>query len=287
MANARPLKKNFHTEMAVSDKSQLVDQLPSDSIPHENSGSGLSLQPIELEPMTQNLNSEPEQAIEQSSVAEAAPSIEQEKQRIKEDNIKALRESKLQAERERDALLAQMMAMQSKAPEKNIIPESEESDFSLNDEDLVDGKTLKKYAKELRATKKELKEAQSANYNAIIESRIKSDFPDIEQVASVENIEYLKVKFPFIASSLASTPDLYNKAAATYTMIKSLGIYKDDSFNDGEKMKKNLEKPRTLTSISPQKGDTPLSHANAFASGLTPELKSQLLKEMNSYRKNR
>ena len=50
--------------------------------------------------------------------------------------------------------------------------------------------------------------------------------------------------------------------------------------NDKAKAVINAQKPRPLTSISPQQGDSPLSKANAFANGLTPELQAQLLKEM-------
>ena len=39
--------------------------------------------------------------------------------------------------------------------------------------------------------------------------------------------------------------------------------------------------------MSPQQGDSPLSRANAFANGLTPELRVQLIKEMEEARKNR
>jgi hypothetical protein len=41
-----------------------------------------------------------------------------------------------------------------------------------------------------------------------------------------------------------------------------------------------------MASISPQQGDSPLTKANAFANGeLTPELKAQLWKETNQYRR--
>jgi len=49
----------------------------------------------------------------------------------------------------------------------------------------------------------------------------------------------------------------------------------------------NTAKPRPLTSVSPQSGESPLSRANAFAEGLTPELKKNLFKEMQEAKKNR
>jgi hypothetical protein len=72
-----------------------------------------------------------------------------------------------------------------------------------------------------------------------------------------------------------------------YKMIKLLNIHRDTSY-DADKLKaqQNLAKPKSLSSIAPQKSESPLSHANAFANGLTPELKDQLVKEMFAARQN-
>ena len=51
------------------------------------------------------------------------------------------------------------------------------------------------------------------------------------------------------------------------------------------KARENHAKPRPISSIGAQEGDGPLSKANAFANGLTDELKQQLLKEMQEARK--
>ena len=103
-----------------------------------------------------------------------------------------------------------------------------------------------------------------------------------------ENVEILRERFPEIAQTLSDTPDIYNKAAAAYSVIKNFGIHKDTApyENDRAKAVANLQKPRPLTSVSPQQGDSPLSRANAFANGMTDELKEQLRKEMYTARKS-
>jgi len=64
-------------------------------------------------------------------------------------------------------------------------------------------------------------------------------------------------------------------------MVKKLGIYKPDNYEkDRAHVATNANKPRSSASISPQQGDSPLSNANAFADGLTPELKKKLYAEM-------
>lgn len=70
-------------------------------------------------------------------------------------------------------------------------------------------------------------------------------------------------------------------------MIKNLGIVPQEVPNtEQERVNKNMAKPRPLISASPQQGDSPLSHANAFANGLTDDLKKQLWKEMDQIRRN-
>ena len=64
-----------------------------------------------------------------------------------------------------------------------------------------------------------------------------------------------------------------------------MGIYREDNYSkDRDKAQSNASKPKPLASVSPQQGDSPLSRANAFANGLTDELKSQLRKEMEQAR---
>jgi hypothetical protein len=55
---------------------------------------------------------------------------------------------------------------------------------------------------------------------------------------------------------------------------------------DKLRAQKNAAKPKPLASVNPQQGDSPLSKANAFANGLTDDLKKQLRKEMEDARRS-
>ena len=78
------------------------------------------------------------------------------------------------------------------------------------------------------------------------------------------------------------------KAVSAYKHIKKLGLYTEDTYQaDRDLAQRNAAKPKPLVSVSPQQGDSPLSRANAFANGLTPELQKQLRQEMEDARKNR
>ena len=72
-------------------------------------------------------------------------------------------------------------------------------------------------------------------------------------------------------------------------MVKKLGISEQVMVDNQGKAtaQRNAAKPRPTASISPQQGETPLSRANAFANGLTEEMKKQLYKEMLEAASNR
>jgi len=92
----------------------------------------------------------------------------------------------------------------------------------------------------------------------------------------------LKLTYPELAQTIYNNPDLYTKGASAYTIIKQMGIAPGTSTDlDKERAERNLAKPRPLASVAASQGnDSPLQRANAFANGLTEDLKKQLHQEM-------
>lgn len=217
--------------------------------------------------------------------------------KVKEDNFKALREAKEKAEKERDMLLEQYLKFSQQAkPSKDELPEvkklpvydDSDIDLGIDDDSLLEGKHAKKLVEHVKALRSELNQYKVQATQESLETKIVRQFPDFSSVVSQENIEVLNQEFPEVAMALRDTGDLYTKAAATYNMIKKMGLSssnKGEFMADKNKALKNSVKPRPLTSVAPQQGDSPLSKANAFANGLTPELKEQLRKEMYNSRK--
>lgn len=217
-----------------------------------------------------------------------------------QENFRKVKEARERAERERDALMSQMLEMQAKLQNqqqqtqpKQVVEEEKDWFDGLDPESLVEGKQLKNIAQEMKAMKKMLREQQVQSQEIAMQAKIKSQYPDFDEVFNAQTITSLNEQYPDVANALRVMPDDYNKATAAYTMIKNLGIYK----SSGDEMKKkayesdvlrakvNAAKPRPLTSVNPQQGDSPLSKANAFANGLTPDLKAAMLKEMQDARK--
>jgi len=203
-------------------------------------------------------------------------------------NIREMRLIKEKAERERDEAYALLQQMKNKteAPTPPPAPEPEE-DFSLDvsESELVEGKHLSKVAKKIKKLEQQLQSYQQATTSATVETKLKQKYSDFDKVVSKENVEALVRDYPELGDTLRSSKDLYSQAVSAYTMIKQLGVYKEDNFApDRAKAEANAAKPRPLASVAPQQGEGPLTRANAFAGGLTDELKAQLIKEMNDAR---
>ena len=227
-----------------------------------------------------------EQQAEQQQDVPAEQHVEQQEAKepsSEERNFAALRKAKDNAERakdsaerERDAYFKKLQEIdQQQAAAKAAAPPKPE----LGDDDLAEGRHIKELRKEIESYKQQM-------YKTTVETRIKSNFPDFDSVVTTNTVEKLNMAYPELAATLSASGDLYNTAASAYTMIKKLGLYDGrDHESNRETVHKNSTKPRPLSSVSPQQGESPLSHANAFAQGLTPELKKKLAKEVADARR--
>jgi len=237
------------------------------------------------EELPADVEEEIEETEQEEPVAQAKPAPQ--------DSFRTIRDAKDKAERERDALMSQILEMQARTkaqqPQPTVDPDDidVDLDFNLDPDALVEGKDAKKLVNKIRFIEKQLKNYQSQTQSSAVEAKIRNQFPDFEKVVSQENVAILNEQYPELAASLRDTKDMYSKAASAYTVIKNFGIHKEDVYsNDRAKAVINSKKPRPLASVSPQQGDSPLSKANAFANGMTDELKEQLRREMFAARKN-
>lgn len=240
------------------------------------------------------------QEVEQVEASPEENPVQEEKQDQPKQSWKELRdkaERADKAEKERDealrilkAIEQEAMRYQQQAPP--VETQEEEADYNLGDDELVEGKHLKKMLskeqKRLKQLEENLLRQQRYSQENAIHAQLKSKYDDFDQVLTAENIAALRDTKPSLAKSLALNPDLYEKAVDTYSLIKDLGIYRPDLYSkEKEIAQRNASKPRSLNSIAPQQGDSPLSQANAFANGLTPELKKKLYAEMLEKAKSR
>lgn len=193
-----------------------------------------------------------------------------------QESFRQLREKAERAERERDELRQMMHKMY----EQNTKPKQEEPDEDPSE--LIERRHLKQYDSEMKRMRQELQQTRQS----MAEERLKTQYPDFDRVVNEQTIGEFRKRNPGLAASIAQTEDLYEKAQAAYTLIKNMGIYQEDNYGpDRHKAETNSAKPRPSNTISPQRGESPLSHANAFANGLTEDLRKQLWREMEQARK--
>jgi hypothetical protein len=241
--------------------------------------------PQPVQPQVEQM--EQEQAQEQTPQPINDPAPESEESGYKVNmRIKALRLAKEKAERERDDILrlAQMNNALNKPQEEKQVTKSRNR---LRPEELVDGSHVNELDDELQQLKQQLLRQQQQSYNENSKLRLKAKFNDFEQVVNQETIEMLQVLQPEIAQTLNSTQDIYAAGVTAYNIIKNLGLKPEANYeSDIKRIQTNAVKPKPMVSINPQQGESALSQANAFANGLTPELKDQLYKDMQAARRN-
>jgi len=212
---------------------------------------------------------EPSESVQEEPKAkeEQAAQTPQEKEYTESvKNWRVLREEKERAERERDELIKRLSSYKPEQPEQE--PEEE----NLSDDDLIEARHLKK---ERKRNEQRMAQIESK----MVESEVRSRFPDFSEVVTKDTIEMLKDSEPEVYATLSVNPDFYSKAVATYKMIKRYGLSKPDYSRQKESIDKNMAKPRPASSIGPSETDSPLSQANAFAHGLSDKRKKEIWAE--------
>lgn len=243
-----------------------------------------------------SLLEEPEETQETSSEEESSEETQEPEQPQESEasrNFRELREKAKRAEKERDEAInvikqieqAYYQQQAQQQPKQPQVQKPQEEEITYGDDDLLEGKHLKRERKhrdeEIAALKKQMQQYQQESNERAVESKLTGMYPDFYDVVTKDNIKALREMDPYLADSLHSNPDMMSKAISTYRQIKNNGIVPKENYEpQKQRAKSNTNKPRSTASLSPQQGDSPLSRANAFANGLTPELKQQLYKEM-------
>ncbi|MFW6121423.1 MAG: hypothetical protein ACOC80_11070, partial [Petrotogales bacterium] len=234
---------------------------------------------VGTEETTESIQEEVENKEEAASKNEEKAANEQESESTEKpkspiENWRNLREAKDRAEQEAAELRRLLQERSQTKPQQESSQQESVEEPQFGDDDLIEGKHLKSYSKKYEKHIQNLEQR-------LIEQQIKSQYPDFDKVVNKETLEMLRDSDPDLADSIAANPNLMSKANAAYKAIKRAGFIESNTHQKGkEKVQENINKPRPVSSISPQQGKSPLSRANAFAEGLTPELKEQLWKEI-------
>lgn len=191
-------------------------------------------------------------------------------------NWRKIREQNRELERK----VAEMEAMLHKPIAKEE-PKQEVEEYELADDAIAEGKHYKALKREVKSLNEALNREKQERDKLAVEARLRANYPDIFRVVTKENMEALAEVEPEFVDSILSSQNVYSQHVAAYKLIKQRGIGSmDPHFEDKERAQKNLLKPKSASTVSPRQGESPLSEVDRFSKGMTPELQSQLLKEM-------
>lgn len=203
-------------------------------------------------------------------------------------NFRSLIEKNKRIERERDEAIRYARELQSAKSQVNNEIEEVDEEINIGADDIAEGKHVKAITKKIQRMEEKIRKYEQASTAMSAEALLKAQYPDIDKVVTKETIAALRDADPEFAEMLDTSTSFRAKAVSAYKHIKKLGLYTEDTYQaDRDLAQRNAAKPKPLISVSPQQGDSPLSRANAFANGLTPELQKQLRQEMEDARKNR
>lgn len=180
--------------------------------------------------------------------------------------------------REKEREIAELKDQFSSIKQKQLPPDEE--DYGFKDDDLIEGKHLKSLKSEIKQLRQELKQKEVST----IDERLQIKYPDFMSTVTKENIELLKETKPQLAKSLLKfADDPYQQSELAYEYIKTFVPQRDESMNkDKKKALENAKKPISVQSVGKTSA---IGQVHQFENGLTPELKSQLYKEMQQIRK--
>jgi hypothetical protein len=239
--------------------------------------------------------SEQQEAVEQPEPEQARslPPQSDDEDSGPKKSIRDLKEAKKRAERERDDYLRRLTELEARSQTQQPTQPEEDEELHIGSDDIAEGKHLSKVDQRAQRKIKQLEDRlskyESKTNEERIESALKQKYSDFDKVVSRENVELLSEAYPELAKTIHANGDLYSKAVSAYTLIKKFGIYQESQSpfsSDKAVAMRNASKPRAVNSVAPQQGEQgALSRANAFASGLTDDVKTQLYKEMMAARK--
>jgi uncharacterized coiled-coil protein SlyX len=207
---------------------------------------------------------------------EVAPVREAPTAEFQEKNWRAMRMSMEEQSHQIRLLtdeLESIRRQQHKAPEP-------EEDHDLTETE----KRLSKQIKELQrvvSEKEEIGKQREADYTL---DRLRGKYADFDEVMDPENITYLKNNNAALAKAIARLKDdPYEQGIAAYEALKNTEWFKQrHTMKDKAQLEANSKKPVSVQAVRKQ---GPLSEANRFINGLTPELKKSLQQEMAQARK--
>jgi len=199
--------------------------------------------------------------------------------RILKQRLEAEERARERSEHERDELLKMLQKQQSSLPE--------EEELRFNDDDILEGKHLKKYERKIDKKLQELdrRQQQQIQFQEAQEAemQLRKDLPNIDAIVSQENLATLVALNPRAKRALANTSDLYARGVLAYNMIKQAGIYQEPEIvREKQRLTQNQHKPKSAASAPGSASNEALANASLYGEPVNEQRRDQLRKEMEA-----
>ncbi len=170
---------------------------------------------------------------------------------VNQINFKKFREAREQDRIKREE--AERRAIE-KANEAQVLKEAMEALLSKKSapsqdqdhEETEEQKIQKIVSKALEERDRQYQDQRRQQEAKEFPEKLKSVFPDFDQVCSAENVDYLEFNYPEIATPFKHMPDGFEKWAAVYKTVKRL-IPNSVRDKDNKKMSVNSNKPQSMS----------------------------------------
>jgi hypothetical protein len=254
----------------------------------------------QLDPNTQKpieqVQEEPQVVAEQVvGEPQEEPKVVEKKNDTREYNMRVLRERAEKAERalaERERLEAQRVQQPQHQSTPQSVPVVEE-DFSVNDDDIIEGRHIKKYSqtvtREIKALREELKRQQQYQQQQQAMSKIQTAMPDFQNIVTEDSVKNLAAIYPDEYQAIGHVPDDYSRAKLAYTLIKNYGLSEVHAPEQTARIEENRSKPRTASAApQSQQSTSPLSSLGDYdRRTLSEDRKAQLRKMVSDAKRYR
>jgi DNA repair exonuclease SbcCD ATPase subunit len=222
----------------------------------------------------------------EEQVVEQQPQIETSENRSKEEyNFAQMRKKIEEAERRAQEAERVAQSYQQSSPQLPQVPQEQDEDLNIDNEDYVQAKHVKTSTKRLNkrvsdADKKIEELYQKLSY---FEAKVDTDsLKDFDSIVSNENLKTLATLYPDDYQTMMASPNLKAKSKTAYNMIKNYGIVsKPDTSKLDEKILANKAKPQSSSITSPQSPSTPLTRLEDYERRvLSEDDRSRILKDL-------
>jgi len=189
-------------------------------------------------------------------------------------NIQKIREA---ADRKLKEMARQIEELKANQMQKAVPVEEEKDKYWLSEEDIVEGKDLRKVHNKVEALEKRLRNVTVATEETTVNSQLNLDHPDFKKVMTKANVDKLLDAYPEFADTLGANTNKYTQYKSAYRLIKQFGIYKEDT-NSVEKrtINTNVNKPIPSNSLGSKSSSGPLAQVGHYNGALSDDMKREL-----------